>query len=253
MYDVCPSLITSTAETEVLLRYLSFICFYRYHCHTATMGACLVTHPTVHTMNMVKSMVPAMDVANVSRPTMDASLVVVVCCTDGIDCWITGSTVALDRCVAVMDGLVVNRLLLDSIVIPGSLRPYGFGDVAIVRRTLKIVCHNMMHRQQSNCKRMAFVRRPPMLPAEHVQMPVTFDVHTMILMLQQQRPLGRIVCSRSGIYRLDAVLTSNPYKTDHGNHLHRRHPTNLCHLMCHLRRASSCDLHNSNRGSLKQP
>lgn len=216
----------------------------------ATMDACLVTHPIARTVNTVKSMVLMMDAEFANRPKMDANWAVMVYCTDDIDCPTMGSTVVLDRSAAVADVLVANRLLLNSITILDSSKLYGFEGVAIAHRTLKIVFHNMMHRRQSNCIRMASVKRPPMLLAEHVQTLVTFDGHTMILKrLQRPRmlPLDRIVYSRSDIYQLDVELTSNPYRMDHGNR-----QVNLCHLlMCHCRLAFSCDLHNLNMDSLK--
>lgn len=107
-----------------------------------------------------------------------------------------------------------------------------------------------MHRQQSNCIRMAFVRRLPMRPIVHVQMLVTFDERMWILWLmrrrrrQQRRLRVRIVYSPSDIFQLDAVLMSNPYKMDHGI---RR--ANQRHLWWP---AFSFDLHNSSMDSLRR-
>lgn len=65
----------------------------------------------VHTVSMVKNMVLAMDEAVANQLAMDANLAVtqMVCCMDDIGYRITGSMVALDRCVERADVLVVNR------------------------------------------------------------------------------------------------------------------------------------------------
>lgn len=99
------------------------------------MDAYRVKCPTGHTVSMVRNKVLAMGVVLAVQPKTDANLVALVCCMDDIGCLIMGSTVVLDKCVAVTDVSVVNQLLQDLTSIR-ALKRYESEDVAVGHRML---------------------------------------------------------------------------------------------------------------------
>lgn len=203
------------------------------------MDAYPVKCPICHTVSTVRNKVLAMGVVLAVQPTTDANLVASVCCMDDIGYLTMGSTVVLDKCVAITDVSVVNRLLQDLTSIR-ALKRYESEDVAVAHRMSYNVCHSKMHRQQSNCTRMAFVKRPPMQPIVHERKLVTFDEHMIVL--RRLLPMVRIVSIQFGIFQLGVVSESSQYRMDHGNRRAHR---------CHWLRPFSCDLHNLSTDSLR--